>query len=169
MSKIYGNTVGVSGLPKSYVLETEDGSQRLVGVLVGEETVMTAQASDIKIGRTAATEDGIIEGTNTITYRTVQSNHMIRPGKKFLIPLSDYNQYDFTKLQCIIVSKNTSLSDSFSAEKIVIDNGVFQVGSVDQISEVTKDYDTQSIDLNLINETDQTKYIRCFTYKEEEI
>lgn len=170
MSKIYGNTVGVSACPKSYVLETEDGTQRLVGVLVGEETVFTADAStDIREGKTAATEKGVVTGSKMIpSYETTRSSRIIRPGSSYSIPLSDRDKYNYTQLQCIIVSQNTSISDSFAADKVVIDDGVYQVGSIEKLSTITKNADTKTIELNLINDTDETQYIRYFTYKEEE-
>ena len=165
---IMGNVVGgASTLGKTLILEGEDGTQ-IVGVITEQESVFNAKPSDVRIGKKVVTDSGVIEGTNTLTYRTRQSTRLIRPGDDYSIPLSDYNLYDFTKLQCIIVTKNTSLSDSFAAEKIVLDDGVYQVGSVEQISTVTKNIETKSIDLNLINDTDETKYIRYFTYKDEE-
>ena len=103
MSKIiYGTPVGGSALPKSYVLETEDGVQ-LVGVLVGEETVMTATANDIRKGKIAATENGIIEGEKNIpSYETTQSNYMIFSGENYSIPLEGTDKYDYTKFQAVI-------------------------------------------------------------------
>lgn len=165
--EIYGNMVGSSGgiLGKTVEIISDDGTT-LMGVVTDQEQILDAKPSDVRIGKKVATDNGIIEGTNTITYRTTQGRQLIRSGENFSIPLSDYDKYDFTKLQCIIVTKNTSLSDSFAAEKVVIDDGVYQVSSSEKISNVTKNYDTKSIDLNLNNNTDETKYIRYFTYKD---
>ena len=169
MAKIYGNTVGAGGLPKSYVLETEDGAQRLIGVLVGEETVMTATANDIRKGKIAATEDGITEGEKDIpAYRTAVGSWTVKPGQIFSIPLSGYTQYDYTKLQCMIVSKNTKPSDSVATEKIVLNDAVYPVESIEKISSVTKDFENKSIELNFTNNTEQTYYIRYYTYRQEE-
>lgn len=169
MAKIYGNTVGATGgLPKSFLLETEDGVQ-LVGVAVGEETVMTATANDIRKGKIAATEYGITEGKKDIPgYRTVVGSRTIKPEQTFSIPLSAYDHYDYTKLQCMIVLKNTKASDSVATEKIVLNDAVYPVESIDKISNVTKDFENKSVELNFINDTEQTYYIRYYTYRMEE-
>ena len=168
MAKIYGNTVGSSTMPKSYILETEDGTQ-LVGVLVGEETVMTATANDIRKGKIAATADGIIEGEKDIpAYRTTVGAQIVLPGNNFSIPLSGYDKYDYTKLQCMIVVKNTKPSDSVATEKVVLDDAVYPVQSIEKISDVTKNLTDKSIELNFVNDTEQTYYIRYYTYRQEE-
>ena len=64
MSIIYGNIVGGgSGLGKTYLLEDNDGNQ-FTGILVDELTVFTATAEDIKIGKVAGTDSGIVTGTH---------------------------------------------------------------------------------------------------------
>lgn len=169
MPKIYGNTVGVSSLPKSYVLESDCGTQKLVGVLVGEETVMTAKANDIRKGKIAATEDGMTEGQKDIpAYRTTVGFWAVKPEKTFTVPLSLYDQYDYTKLQCMIVLKNTKASDSIATEKIVLNDAVYPVQSIDKISDVTKNFENKSIELNFTNDTENTYYIRYYTYRQEE-
>lgn len=61
---IIGNMVGGSAaMGKSFIIEDEHGNS-VVGVVVGEETVMTATAADIVKGKTAGTEDGIVTGTH---------------------------------------------------------------------------------------------------------
>lgn len=166
---IYGNVIGGnSGSIKTLVLQDPNSGVEIWGTVTESEQVLDARPSDVRIGKKVVTDNGIIEGTNTITYRTTQAYRIIRPGEDYSVPLDKYNQYDFDKLQCIIVAKNTKLSDSFAAEKIVIEYGVYQVGSSEQISSVTKNNDTKSIDLNLTNDTNETKYIRYFTYKNEE-
>lgn len=164
---INGNMVGASMLtPKSLILEDENGNS-FVGVTVGEETVFDATPADVRINKTFASDDGVQVGENTITYRTAYCNALVKPGSPYSIPLSDYDQYDYTKLQCVVVLKNTKLSDSFGAEKVVIDDGVYLVGSTEKLATVTKNDVTKSIELNLTNNTDSSQYIRCFTYKEE--
>jgi hypothetical protein len=165
---IAGNMIGsYSQIGKTFVI-VDDNENELMGVCTEQEVIFDATAADIKIGKIAATDSGVTEGENTITYRTYHSTRLIRAGSAYTIPLSDYDQYDYTHLQCIIVLKNTSLSNSVAADKVVINDGVYQVGSINQISVVTKNAGTKSIDLNLINNTDETQYIRFFTYKDEE-
>ena len=165
---IYGNTVGGATLPKSYVLETEDGI-RLTGVLVGEKTVMTATANDIRKGKIAATSDGIIEGEKDIpAYRTSTGRIVITPGKAFSIPLRGYDQYDYTKIQCIIAPYNTTIADSVASDMIVLNDSVFPVGSSEKISDITKNFDNKSIDFNITNNSSINYFIYFFTYRQED-
>ena len=61
---IYGNVIGGGGgFGKSFVIEDIDGNT-FTGVVVDEVTVMTATAEDIKEGKTAGTELGIVIGTH---------------------------------------------------------------------------------------------------------
>ena len=61
---ICGNLVGgITGYCKTFVLVDEDGNET-VGVVVDELTLFDATAEDIKIGKTAATDSGVITGTH---------------------------------------------------------------------------------------------------------
>ena len=62
--KITGRMVGCySPLGKSFIIEDENGNT-LNGIVVDQETVLTATAADIIAGKTAGTEDGIVVGTH---------------------------------------------------------------------------------------------------------
>lgn len=64
MSIIYGNVVGgSSGFGKTFILEDENGTQ-LTGIVVDELTVFTATADDIKLGKVAGTDSGVVTGTH---------------------------------------------------------------------------------------------------------
>lgn len=168
MSKcIYGNTVGAGGLPKSYILETEDGAQ-LVGVLVGEETVFDATDNDVREGKTYASDNGVSTGTKVIpSYHTNQGVQIITAGSEIKISsLKHTEYYDFTKLQSIICDFNTSLNNSVSANKIAIDENVYAVQSTETLSNVTKNYTDKTIDFGITNDTDKPQILRFFTYKE---
>ena len=167
---IYGNMIGGGAAPlKTLILEDENGNE-FFGVVTDSAQLLTANAkNDIRSGTVAVTDEGIVTGSKEILeYRTTAAYRGILPGKSFTIPLSDHNKYDYTKLQCIIVKFNTSFSDSTSAEKIVINDGVYNVGSGEKIASVTKNEETQSIDLNITNTTENRYYIHYFTYREEE-
>ena len=168
MAKIYGNTVGASTCPKSFVLATEDGTE-LVGVVVDDVTVFTADAAkDIREGTVAATEKGVVTGTKRIpSYETVQSSRLIRPGSTFSIPLSRYDAYDYTQFQCVIAKRNTSITDSVEVDKVGIYDNVYLTNSTEALSSITKNSDDKSINLNITNDTDDIYYIHYFTFKEE--
>lgn len=164
---INGNAVGgIVGYGKTFVLTDENGNE-ITGIVVGEETVFTAQPSDIKIGKTAATESGVVEGTDTKTYRTNTGRRAILPGESFLIPLIDYDAYNYTKFQCIITVFNTTLDDSVSAEKISLGDSVYAVNTTSALSDVIKNSANKSIELNITNNTENVYVINYFTYKEE--
>lgn len=165
MSVIYGNIVGGNNtLGKSVIIACEDGTE-LVGVVVDKETVMTATPNDVRAGCVCATEDGIITGTKDIpAYRTTKGSKLIMAGQDFSIPLSLYDKYDYTKLQCIIAEYDNRVK----SDRVVIDDIVYPVNSAEQISVVTKNSETKAIDLNITNDSDKNYVIHYFTYREEE-
>lgn len=62
--KIVGNMVGCySPMGKTFIIEDENGNQ-VTGIVVEQETILTATAADIVKGKTAGTEDGIVTGTH---------------------------------------------------------------------------------------------------------
>lgn len=64
MSIIYGNVIGGgSGFGKTFLLEDENGVQ-LTGIVVDKLTVFTATEEDIKLGKIAGTEYGVVTGTH---------------------------------------------------------------------------------------------------------
>lgn len=165
---IYGNTVGGGGaLGKSVIIQGDDGTE-LVGVVVGQETVMTATPNDIRKGKIAATEAGIVEGEKDIpAYRTTAGYRAIKSGAAFSIPLAVNDKYDYTKIQCIITPYNTNFTDSVAADKIVLGDAVYLVGTTEKIAVISKNTDNKSIDLNITNDSDVNYVIHYFTYREE--
>lgn len=164
---INGNAVGgITGYGKTFILTDENGNE-LTGVVVGEETIFTADASDIKIGKIAAIDSGVVEGTDTKTYRTEQGSQLILQGESFSLVLDLYDQYSYTKFQCIIAQFNTSFEDSVCAEKISLNNCVYNTNSVEEVSVVTKNIENRSIDLNIVNDTEHMYVVHFITYKEE--
>lgn len=163
---IIGNVVGGSPLVKSYILETEDGKE-IPAVLTAQEVVFDATPNDIREGKVAATGDGVTVGEKVIpSYNTSEGYKVIRPGSKFTIPLKSMRLYEYTKLQAIICPYNSSLSNSVSAEKVAINDNVYEVNSDVSISIVRKDDLEQSIDLGITNNTDKPYILRFITYKE---
>jgi hypothetical protein len=62
--KIVGNMVGCySPMGKTFILEDENGNE-LTGIVVDQEVVFTATASDIVKGKVAGTDDGVVIGTH---------------------------------------------------------------------------------------------------------
>lgn len=164
---ISGGLVGAySQMGKTFILQDENGNE-ITGVVVDQKTMFTATADDIKIGKVAVIDEGIVVGKDTKTYRTTQSSRLILPGTGFSIPLDKYDKYDYTKFQCIIAKFNTSLNDSVETDKVVINDNVYLTNSVDIISQVTKNPITKSVDLNITNDTNLIYIVHYMTYKEE--
>ena len=166
MSGLYGTPIIAPAAIKTVMLEDGDGNS-LTAVITGEETVFTATANDIKIGKIAATDEGIIEGTDTKTYRTNQASMVILPNQSFSIPMDKYDTYDYTKFQAMIAKFNTTQLDSIAVDKIVINDAVYVVNSTTKLSDVIKNSSTKSIDLNITNDTENIYIIHYMTYKEE--
>lgn len=61
---ICGNLVGgITGYGKTFIIVDEKGNE-LTGVLVDEMTIFDATADDIKLGKIAASDSGIVIGTH---------------------------------------------------------------------------------------------------------
>lgn len=163
---IIGNIVGGKPLIKSYILETEDG-QEIPAVLTSQEVVFTATPNDIREGKVAATGSGVVTGEKVIpSYHTTETYRYIPVGSEFTIPLAPLDKYDYTKLQVIICRFNGTIRDSVLSEKVAILDKVYEVGTDKEISTVTKDTITKSINLGITNNSDHPCVIRVFTYKE---
>ena len=160
---IYGNATGGFGMPKSFVL-TDDSGNEMTGVVTGEQVVFTAGLSDIRAGKVAANADGIVTGTKDIpAYHTTEGHRVITPGSdcKIYIP-----NYEYTGLQAIVCSYNTSLDDSVAANQVAIKGNLYNVQSVDILSIISIDNTDQCINLGITNTTDNLLIIRYFSYKE---
>lgn len=164
---IYGNAVGGTAPIKTLKIVDEDGAE-FVGVVVDNEVIFTANAEeDIREGKVAATNAGIVTGSAVVpNYHTTEAVDIILPGEPLSMILSGHDLYDYTKLQVLICLFNTSLSNSVSVQKTVINDNVYIPGSVDSVSEVIKNSSLKSIDLGITNDTDAPIILRYFTYKE---
>lgn len=166
---IIGNTVGGYPLVKSFILETEDGKQ-IPAVLTNREVVFDATKNDIRMGKTAATGEGVTVGEKVIPgYQTTYGSKYIRPGESMNITiLTSNNEYDYTKIQATICLFNNTSSDSVATEMVIINDKVYNVRSVDAISSVTKNHEKKTIELGITNNFDVPCIIRYLSYKEIE-
>ena len=147
----------------TYILVDENGNE-IPAVFVENKTIFDATANDIRIGKVAANQNGVVEGTKEIpVYVTHEGIKLVTAGSKFVIPIADY---DYTKLQAIICPFNTSTNNSVCAEKVVIEDNVYNVLSYEVLTKVIKDNTTGMIDFCITNDTSGLYIIRYFTYKE---
>lgn len=165
---IYGNPVGGALNAKTYQLECNGGTAKIMAVVVDEKTIFDADVNDVRAGKVFATNNGVKVGTKNIpAYNTCSGYRIIAPNEEFKIVLSASDLYDYTKLQCIICPFNTSISDSVAADRVVIDGNLYEVNSSTVLSEVTKDATEKAIKLGITNDSSSSYIIRLFTYKEE--
>lgn len=151
--------------PDTIILVDEEGTE-VAAYLTEEEVDLTATPNDIRLGTTAVTDDGVVEGTKYIpSYVTTEGFKVIPAGSAMKISFYS-DMYDYTKFQAIICAYNTSAADSFAAEKVSINSKVYAVNSVEAIADVIVDSKNQAIDLTLVNENEKSVVIRYFTYKE---
>lgn len=147
----------------TYILVDEDGNE-IPAVFVDNETIFDATANDIRLGKIAATAEGVTEGTKEIpAYHTSFGWKIVTAGSKFILPMNDY---DYTELQVIICPFNTSMADSVATEKVVIDGVVYSAQSVEAESVVTVDVDNERVDLGITNDSDKSYILRYSSYKE---
>ena len=166
---ISGNMVGGAAPLRTLKLVDSDGTE-LLGVVVDNEVVFTADAdNDIRNGKIAATDAGVVTGTKIFPFYTTWTGKKIVPaGSEFKITLATQDAYDYTELQCIICPFNSSMEDSVSAEKVVIGDNIYDSNSTTVVSTIAKDINEKSVRFNVVNSTDAPYIIRYFTYKEIE-
>lgn len=164
---ISGGLVGsYSQLGRTLVLVDEVGNE-LTGVVVGQETIFDATVSDVKIGKTFASDEGVQVGEDTRTYRVIHGAQIILPSKTFSVPLKEYDCYNYTKFQATISQFKSTTSDSVITDRVVLYDAIYNVNSDVKVADVTKNIDTKSVDLNIVNDTNNTYIIHFNTYKEE--
>ena len=149
-----------------YLLVDDQGNE-VPAVFVENETMFTATANDIRLGKVAASQNGVVTGKKEIpNYRAEQGYVTVKSGNVINIPLfSDMCEY--TKLQAIICGYNASIQNSVSAEKVVINDKVYPVSSVTALANVTVDSNTQTIKLGLTNTSGSQIVVRYMIIKED--
>ena len=151
----------------TFILVDKDGNE-YPAAYVDSDLVFTATPNDIRKGYTAITAEGPVVGEKEIpNYRAQEGSVIVRIGKNLDIRLySDMCEY--TTLQAIICNLADPIENSVSAQKVVLDNNVYNVNSTNSLSVVTVKSDTQTIKLGLINDTDENVTIRYMIIKEDE-
>lgn len=155
----------VDYVPRSYLFVDENGDES-IGFIASRETVFDATPNDVRVGKTYGGSLGAETGEKVIpAYHTTEGYEVIKPGEDMKITFFD-DKYEYTKLQIVLCTFNTRVSDSVAAIKIAINDKVYNVNSTDVISNIIIDNSTKSIDLSLINDCDTSVVLRYFTYKE---
>lgn len=151
----------------TYILVTPDG-QEIPAVFVEDEVVFTADANDIREGVVAATGDGVVTGTKYIPpYNPVSGVKVIPAGGELTVPLMFRDAYNYTAFQALVCSFNTTMANSVSTVKVVIEDGMYSVNSTTLISTIVKDASAKAVKFGATNDTGKPCIIRFFTYKED--
>lgn len=154
---------GSGAIPNTFILVDEDGYE-IPAVLTDEVVELTATPNDIRIGTTAVTDTGVTVGEKEIpAYKTNEGSKLIPNGSNFVLTMKEYN---YTKLQAIICSFNTTMTNSVSAEKVVINGSVYSVKSITPEATVTKNDSLTQINFGITNNTGSPCVIRYIMYKE---
>lgn len=162
--KLKGGVVVGDAEGQTYLLLDESGNE-VLAALVDEDVNLTATEDDIREGATAVTEAGVTTGTKVIpSYHTEEGQQLIRSGRVYEIRREDL--YDFTKFQAIICPYNGSIANSVAAEKVAIEENVYNVNSTDVLAVITRDDKNKSINLGITNDSESLYVLRYFTYKE---
>lgn len=148
----------------TYLLVDENGNE-IPAVLVDEPVTLTATANDIRLGTTAVTGDGVIEGTKEIPSYITESGYKLIPNNSDY-KITNVDKYNYTNLLAMICIWNIKASDSVAVEKVVIYDTVYPVNSTEKLAMVTCDANTKTINLGLKNESGSLRIIRYITYKE---
>lgn len=167
---ISGNMVGsYSQIGKTFIIQDIDGNE-ITGIVTASKVIFTAGDNDVREGMVYASDSGVSTGTKNIPiYRTTAGSELIMPGSIFSIPLYQYMQYDYTVFQCLITLMDmTNINNSVNTNMIVLNNGVYEVNSVNKLADVSKNTETKSVDLNITNDSENYYLIHYFTYREEE-
>ena len=163
MSIINGRACGGSPPLKTLTIVDENG-QELLGVVVGKDVIFNATDNDVRENVTYASDMGVSVGTKVIpSYHTTEGAQIIMPGSEMILATE---HYDYTKLQGLVCDFNTSLSNSVSTTRVVINNNIYDVLSTDVVSVVTKNNDNKSVVFGVANNTGKPQILRYFTYKE---
>lgn len=168
---IYGNTIGGFGgnsgggssIDSTFIIEDSEGNE-LVGIVVNEEVIFTADANDIRKGTVAATQTGVTEGTKEIpAYHTSFGSKIVTAGSRIVL---DIQEYEYTKLQVLLCKFNTSMTNSVAVDKVVIDNVVYPVQSTIAESNIIVDKANARIDFGIVNDSGKPYILRYSSYKE---
>lgn len=150
-------------LGKTIILEDDYGHE-FTAVFADAPITLDATANDIRLGKSAATVEGVTLGEKEIpTYHTIKGHQIIMPGNQCLISVVHYN---YTQLQALFCLYESSIMSSVYTNKVTIGNKVYAVNSTEELSSIEVDESAQKINLGIINDTDTPYVIRYFTYKE---
>lgn len=159
---INGNMVGGTAPIKTVQLVDKNGNE-VLGVVVDQETIFTAGDNDVREGFVYASDKGVSTGTKIIpAYYARCGKKIVSAGSEVTIAIPEY-EYD--NLMVVIVSYNTSLSNSVISTHVSIDDTMYEAGGGTKISDITIDKKNEQINLGIT--VSKKSVLRYFVIKEE--
>ena len=148
----------------SYVLSNADGSKKIYAQLSSKEPItLTATENDIRLGSTAITNEGFVEGTKDIpAYYSWTGKKIIQAGSAVTISIP---KYQYTQLLVTLSNYNTSISESVEVVATNIEDEMYEAKTTTKLADITLDDATETIDLGIT--ADVKSVLRYFTMKEE--
>jgi hypothetical protein len=148
----------------SYVLSNSDGSKKIYAQLSSKEPItLTATENDIRLGSTAITNEGFVEGTKDIpSYHSWTGKKIIQAGSAVTISIP---KYQYTQLLVTLSNYNTSISKSVEVVATNIEDEMYEAKTTTKLADITLNDATETIDLGIT--ADVKSVLRYFTMKEE--
>ena len=145
-----------------YIIVDEAGNQ-LNATFTEQAVIADATANDIRIGKTAITESGLITGTKEIpVYYSNYGYKLLSANKEATLFLPRYN---YKNLLVTISTYNTSREQSLNVTYISIDNGMYAIGNNTKLSDITIDEEKQQIKFGIT--VNEKSILRYFVITEE--
>lgn len=166
---ISGNMVG-GGAPLKTLILTDESGNEVVGVVTGSEVLFTATDNDVREGMVYASDSGVSTGSKNIPgYRTRAGIKLVLPHANFTVMIPEHDGYDYTVFICMVTLMDSDdVNNSVNTSMVVLNDGVYESNSTNKLATISKNTETQSIDFNISNDSDNYYVIHYFTYREEE-
>lgn len=148
----------------SYVLSNADGSKKIYAQLSSKEPItLTATENDIRLGSTAITNEGFVEGTKDIpAYHSWTGKKIIQAGQNVSLNIVDY---DYTQIQVILSNYNTSIDNSVEVVASSIEDSVYEAKTTTKLADISIEASSETINFGIT--ADVKSVLRYFIIKEE--
>jgi hypothetical protein len=147
----------------SYVLSNADGSKKIYAQLSSKEPItLTATENDIRLGSTAITNEGFVEGTKDIpSYYSGYGSKMITAGSEAVIKKEEY---DYKSIM-ITIAPYDAATGSTSVNYVSVSDAMYEAKTTTKLSDITINEDEKQVNLGIT--VDVLSVMRYFIVREE--
>ena len=148
----------------SYVLANADGTQKVYAQLSSKDPItLTATENDIRLGSTAITNEGYIEGAKDIpAYYSSYGEKVLQAGEEATITI---HEYDYKSLMVTIAPYNTNIDGSTAIKYVSVDNAIYEAKDTTKLGDITTDTENERINLGI--SVTEKSVLRYFVVREE--